>query len=365
METDRRLAVRQLKKAVDEAQRILIAAHVNPDGDTIGAALALAHGLALGKEVVAVCSDPVPANLRFLPGWEKIISAKESPDAIKQLGEQEFDLAIIVDLSAATRLGGVQTLVEDAKQLAIVDHHEAAGLVPDGIHVGWPDYAATCLILHEVLAHLGVPITSKIAQCLLAGIATDTGNFKFRNTDPKALRAAADLLEMGGDITQINEEIWDRKPLPALKLLARALSNLRLSAKGRVVISCLSLQDYKDSGASEEHSENIVNAVGSVKTAQVFALFREGKGGKVRVSLRSHGDVDVARICSRYDGGGHINAAGCTFESTLESAMETLVPVLERAVRARKSRAKKSGGGPSAIVRRPPTVDRRRGAFSG
>ncbi len=330
MDEERRRDVRQLKYIIDDASRILLAAHVNPDGDTIGGVLALYHGLRLGKEVIPLCHDPVPQNLRFLPGAEKVISAKEKPKLIARLEEEPADLAIIVDMNAPSRLGLIQPLVDSAKRFAIIDHHPPPEPFSPGLRLTWPDYSATCLILYDILGHLGIPFTKNIAQCLLTGIATDTGNFRYRNTDPKSLRAAAHLLELGANITQIAEYLWEKKPLSAMKLLARAIENMQTSAKQRLVLSRLSEKDFRECGGDDEDTDNIVNVLGWLETAEIYALFREFKKGRVRVSVRSRGDLNIATVCQKFGGGGHPNAAGCTIEGSLSSAMEKVGSALER-----------------------------------
>lgn len=317
--------VSEFRDAVCAAERVLVAPHLHPDGDAIGAALAIQRGLeALGKQVEVVCADPVPANLRFLPGWQSIRAPEEST-LVPELG-------ILVDLNVMSRLGKAQSLFDRAPRIAIVDHHEIIEESAQGVSLVWPDYSATCLVLYEVMPQLGMEITPEIAQCLLAGIATDTGRFRFRNTDPYSLRAAADLVERGGDLTQINEEVWEKKPLPAVLLLGRALANLKTDFDGAIAYSYLTEEDFAAAEAIEEHNEGIVNEIGRVETACISALFREPKPNKVRVSVRSRGDIDVAEVCSKFGGGGHKNAAGCTFDTNVHEAIEAMLPPLREAI---------------------------------
>ncbi|MBA3725931.1 MAG: bifunctional oligoribonuclease/PAP phosphatase NrnA, partial [Armatimonadetes bacterium] len=172
-------------------------------------------------------------------------------------------------------------------------------------------------------------VTPRLAQYLLTGIATDTGSFRFRNTDPASLDAASHLVAMGADLTQINEEVWEKKPLSAIKLLSAALNHLQMHADGRISASHLSTDDYESSGAKDEDSEGIVNEIGRVRTVLISAMFREPKPGRIRVSVRSRGTIDVSAVCRQFGGGGHVNAAGCTFDTSLEEAQGLLIPALE------------------------------------
>lgn len=336
MEHDLRQAIDELKKAIRESQEIVVSPHVSPDGDAIGSSLALAFALrAQQKQVSLVCADEIPKNLRFLPDWELFQNARAMfPDdqpALSPESCKSFDLAIIVDLSVPRRLAHARHLLSHAKRVAVVDHHELGEDVAEGILVVDASYSATAMLLYDNWRDLGFDFDKDIAQCLLTGIVTDTGGFKHQNTDPRSLRAAAHLMELGADITVIHQEVWDRKPLRAIRLLAFALKNIRVGANGKCVHSYLGLDEYQEAGATDEDTEGFVNEIGKVDSAVVFALFREHKPKRVRVSVRSHGDIDVSEICRRFGGGGHRNAAGCTFETSLEQAMLEMVPTLEEA----------------------------------
>lgn len=332
-------SVSALRSAIEQGESFVIIPHVNPDGDAIGSAIALYIALTKkGKRVELIGADEVPKNLRFLPRWEAFRSAREMfpDDASTENMPKEiehFDLAIIVDLSAPRRLAHARHLIPLAKTVAVVDHHELGDDVADGILVVDSSYAATALLLYYNWEAIGLEFDSDIAQCLLTGIATDTGGFKFQNTDARALRAAADLVQRGGNLSQIHEMVWDRKPESALKLLGIALNNLRITANGQVAYSTISLQEYESVGATDEDSEGIVNEVGKVESCVISALFREHLPNRIRVSVRSRGDIDVAEVCRKFEGGGHKNAAGCTFSSSLESAVAALMPSLEAAAR--------------------------------
>ena len=319
--------VDQLNNAIAKANTILIATHINPDGDAVGSSLALAEGLEqLGKSVRVCCADPIPQNLKFLSNWETIIVAHDFYPTT-----DSPDLAIMTDLSAPKRLGHSQILVEKAKSLAIIDHHEIGEDVPKAIWVIEPLQPATAMLLYDIFPQMGITINKNMAQALLTGIATDTGGFRFQNTNAESLHAAAELVKLGANLSQINEEIWEKRPLPAVKLLTKALGNASLYANGKVAISFLSQSDFLETEALDEYTEGIVNEVGRVDTVRVFALLREPRQGKIRVNVRSRGDIDIATVCRLFGGGGHKNAAGCTFDSDIYSAIEALRPELEKA----------------------------------
>ncbi len=312
---------------LDAADTVLIVPHLNPDGDAIGSALAVYHAANnLGKRAKVVCHDLPPKNLRFLPAYDAI----EQPDG----RVQNFDLAVIVDVSGVARVGSVRPLVDAARATVVIDHHELNEERFDAHEIIVPDYAACALLVYDLFQSCAIPITKEIGQCVLTGIVTDTGNFRFPNTDAASLKTTADLIQMGCDLQLVTQEVFEKKPLAALKMLALALSRIQLFAEGAVVVSHLDHNDFSSTGALDEETESVVNEIGRVDTAKLFALFREPKPGKTRVSIRSRGTIDVSVICRKFGGGGHRNAAGCTFDSSVQEAVAKVVPALCDAVNA-------------------------------
>lgn len=313
---------------LEKAHSVSIATHLNPDGDGIGSMLAMGELLGtMGKSVTLLCNDKPPTNLLFLPNVQQIIHGEEAEKC-----KTEFDLGIILDLNNTTRLGKARHAIEKSKKIVVIDHHEKIDNDIEGLLIIYPEYSATALIIYEIFLNMNVTITPSMAQNLLTGIATDTGNFRFGNTSPQVMRASADLLEKGGDIVTINLEVWGKKPLPALKLLGIALSNLKSVKNGKLVYSTIKFEDYQEAGADDELTEGIVNEIGKTDGVEVFMLLREPKKNKIRASVRSKGTVDVAEICNKFGGGGHKQAAGCTFDSSLQDAEKQLISELEKAL---------------------------------
>ncbi|MFN8139321.1 MAG: bifunctional oligoribonuclease/PAP phosphatase NrnA [Fimbriimonadales bacterium] len=318
----------ELKGMIEAANTILIVPHLNPDGDAIGSALGLAIGLQrVGKEVTVCCNDLPPRNLRFLPEYNSVKLPRELAD------DYTPDLAIIVDVNHLPRLGGAQPFVAAAKQRAIVDHHQLGHDVIEGHLVVHPEYAACAVLVFDLFPMLGLELDKQNGQCLLTGIVTDTGNFRFPNTDTKSMQTAIQLMELGCSLRMISEEVFEKKSVNALKMLSIALSKMQLFDEGEVVVSSLAHEDYMATGVLDEETENIVNEIGRVSTSKAFALFREPNPGKVRASVRSRGAIDVAAVCYQFGGGGHANSSGCTFEMGLDAAMNLMIPALREAVR--------------------------------
>lgn len=311
---------KEFLREVESADRIYIGTHLNPDGDAIGSALAVALFLdRLGRPCEILCNDLPPYNLKFLPSVERVRLAPEHPGS----------LAILVDLDSSSRLGKIRPAIESCPKVIVIDHH-VPHEAPGDLRIVDTASPATAAILYDLFKACLAEITPEMATCLLAGIITDTGSFRFSNTTPHALTIAADLLARGGDMVKIGEEVFQKKQLPAVRLLGRCIAKMQLAEKGRLAWSALSRSDFAEAGAGEEHCEGLANELLSIDTVQAAALIREPESGKVRASIRSRGDVDVASVAREFGGGGHRNAAGCTFETSLEEAERALVAALVR-----------------------------------
>lgn len=307
--------------ALDQASSILIGTHLNPDGDALGCALAMSLYLdSIGKKNEVVCHHAPPKNLEFLPGAERIRLQPEHDD---------HDLAIMLDLESIDRLGSVGPYFESAPHLVLIDHH-IPHHAPGDLRIVDTKAPATAVILTRLLIQMGGTLTKDISTNLLTGIVTDTGSFRYRNTTPEAMHLAARLLEEGGDLNQISEEVYRSRPMAGMRLLGVMLSNMRQACEDKLAWSLLHHQDFITCGATEEDTEEFVNEMLTIDTVQIAALLRESKPGKIRVSLRSRGKYDVASVAREFGGGGHMNAAGCSFESTPEEAEALLVEGMKK-----------------------------------
>ena len=312
---------KDFQQELNGASSVLIGTHLNPDGDALGCALALSHYLTdegIANEIV--CHHAPPANLEFLPGANKI---RQSPQS------NAHDLGVVLDLDSLERLGNTAQYFEVLPHLVVIDHH-VPHEAPGDLRIVDTAAPATAVILARLLFSLEAKITPEIATCLLTGIVTDTGSFRFRNTTPEALSISARLLELGADINLVSEEIFQRKPVSSVRLLGYLLERMVLQCGNRLCFGSLDHTDFEKAGARDEDTEGFVNELLSISSVQIAALFREPSPGKVRVSLRSRGSFDVAAVAREVGGGGHRNAAGCTFEGDIQSALDNLIPRLIR-----------------------------------
>jgi phosphoesterase RecJ-like protein len=310
--------------AIGESRSIVLACHVNPDGDALGSLLGLALALIpLGKNLVCLSQDGVPDILRFLPGAEMVV---QTTDVLM------FDLALVVDSGELARVGEtVKPVVARARRIVDIDHHVTAGSFGD-IRVLDAQAASTAEIVYALLQTLNVPITPDIATCLFTGVITDTGSFRFQNVTPNTLCVAAKLLEAGAPPAHISENVFENRTFAATLLLGQALSTLTQTPDGQIIWAHITAQDFRALGATDQDTEGIVNYVRGVRGAEVGILFREMETGKIRVSLRSRASVNVAEIAARFGGGGHRMASGCTFDGPLADAEQAVVSAVQTAL---------------------------------
>jgi phosphoesterase RecJ-like protein len=289
----------------------VMVSHVKPDGDTLGAGLALGLALKkLGKRVFYFNQDPVPRNLRFLPD-AAFVSRRLPADLAADA------LFVFCDMSDSARAGEFLPAVARENVLDI-DHHLG------NAHFGKFNYVietecSTGAVVMHLLRGLGVPIDRDIATCVLATIMTDTGGFMHSNTSPEALDLAADLMRHGANQEQITEEIFLRKRVAATKLLGEIVERMRFEHGDRYCYSYVDDAMLARTGADGEDTEDTVNVLRGQEGVEVSALFK-AIDGEIRVSLRSNGRVNVQAAAKRLGGGGHFRAAGLTCHGTLQEA---------------------------------------------
>jgi bifunctional oligoribonuclease and PAP phosphatase NrnA len=293
--------------------------HVHPDGDVLGTLLAL--GLALedhGWTVAYGGPHPAPAVLDFLPGVERY--------RVLSHIEGACDVAVLTDCPNPDRTEG---LLEQARAVAgrvvNIDHH------PDNRRYGdvnWivPTAAATGELVYDLLCALGLAISPAIATNLFTALHTDTGSFRYSNVTPVTLRIAAALVAAGADPGFVSSALYEQRERKALVWLAEVLGRVQLTGDGRVAWVALPAGLVPESFIEGEDLVNYPRSIGSVRVA---CLLRE-REGRIKVSLRGKGDVDVNRIAARFGGGGHRNAAGCTVAGTLDGVTrDVLIAVTE------------------------------------
>jgi bifunctional oligoribonuclease and PAP phosphatase NrnA len=334
-------------------QRVCLTTHVNPDGDGIGSEVGLVH-LLRGQGINAVVTNPSPTPPRFSFLFDDLPGADRSQEAVKEL--RRADLIVVLDISDLARLGMLIEPVRDrGVPVACVDHHVSAGVLPPGPRYVDPEAAATGELIFEIALANGWPLTQPAARGLYVAILTDTGGFRFSNTRPRTLRVAADLLETGVDAEQIYLEVYARAPEGRPRLLAEALQTLVVEHEYGLAWVTVPPGSIERHGVSSDDLDGVVEFPRSIEGVRMALLFREIAQGRVKVSLRSVGDVDVAAFAKGYGGGGHTKAAGLSLVGSLAEVQATVLKAAREYLGKDGSRAeggsRESGVGDGAGVR--------------
>ncbi len=289
----------------------VMVSHVKPDGDTLGAGLALGIALRrMGKRVAYFQQDPVPRNLRFLPDTNLVARALPAdlpPDT----------LYVFCDMSDYARAGEFLPPVPREHMLDI-DHHLGNSHF-GALNYVIPSECSTGTTVMHLLRGLGVEIDREIATCLLTTIMTDTGGFMHSNTSPEVLELSAELMRRGADKEQITEEIFANRRVAATRLLGRIVDAMKFGREGRYCYSHVDDAMLADTQADGEDTEDIVNTLRGQEGVEVAALFKAYEG-EIRVSLRSNGRVNVQAAAASLGGGGHFRASGLTYNGSLDDA---------------------------------------------
>ena len=316
-------ACRRICEALLRYRRIVITSHMRPDGDSIGSSLALAWALReIGTDARVVHRDRPPVQLEDFPGIADIEIADTVPAGT--------EAAVVLECGdlARTGLSGLEGL-----PVINIDHH------PGNTGYGetqWFDgaYAACGEMVYEIIAELGVPLTSDMATQLFVAIVTDTGSFRYPGVSPRTFSISARLLDAGADPVRVARTLFDSHTLGRLRLQAAVLQTHEVEAGGRLAVLTLSDEALAASGGAPDETDGLINLPLGVKTIQAAVFFKEAENGHWRVSLRSKGDIDVGQVARGFGGGGHRNASGCTLEGSLDSVRERVVERLAPEVAA-------------------------------
>jgi phosphoesterase RecJ-like protein len=315
-----------LAAAAEARATVVLSGHVNPDADALGSTLALAEGLRRrGARVLPTFPGELtlPASLGWLPGAEGLVPSTALPSTP--------DVFVSLDAASPGRLGEVAVLLDTAATSIVIDHH-ASNPGFGGLRQIDPGAPATVALVADLLDDLGVALDPQLATCLYAGLAADTGSFRFGSTRPQTHELAARLLATGIDHAAISRRLFDTAPFGWLSLLSVVTGRavLEPGVGAGLVWTWSSTAEAAEHGLPGEQLEALVDVVRSAEEADVACVLKGQDDGTWSVSLRSRGGTDLARIAMSLGGGGHTLAAGYT--STLDR--EGTIAALRRELRA-------------------------------
>ncbi|MDE6868653.1 MAG: bifunctional oligoribonuclease/PAP phosphatase NrnA [Clostridia bacterium] len=306
----------EIAEKLNKAKSVAIFCHARPDGDALGAGLALCLALHnVGKAAIMCCEDLPPEKFAFLPAMKLVRRGLPT--------KTEYDTFISVDCADSSRMGIFSDAYTKFAATTInIDHHVSnSGFGKLNYVIDCP---ATCEILTDLLGVIGFEITKDIADLLLLGLITDSGNFTHLDVGENTFKAAAKLRAAGGDVNLINYMMYSRQPKERAILYGRVMNKIRFALDDKLTFIVTSLDDMAETGADKSLTEGFVDFPLTIDGVEVSVSLMEVKKRHYKVSLRSKGKVNVNAVASTFGGGGHILASGCVLGGELEEVIEKL-----------------------------------------
>lgn len=314
--------------ALRDARRVLVTCHVKPDGDALGAVLALSRALQLcDVDVEPLIAGPI------LPNLQSVVA--DAPVRVVAEGEPldiaDPDRIVVVDTGAWSQLEPLHAWLADRRDRTIVIDHHLHGDDVGALRYIDSGAAAACEIVSELIDAMGCAYDAAIRSALYMGIAADTGWFRFSNTRPETMELAARLLRGGVDHSDLCRQLEQSERVQKLSLLIRALDSLHM-VNGDAAVMTLRAGDFAETGAEAHETERFVDIPQMVGTVQVVALLVEQPDGRTRISFRSKpgaAAVDVNVFAQQFGGGGHARAAGARIDQPIDQARASIIQALE------------------------------------
>lgn len=315
------------KKALDlinKSASWLVTSHTRPDGDAVGSMKALCQiASQLGKKAQPILLSPPADWYKFI--FEENVPVLGNDIKIENLQTGRYDLVVIVDTNSYVQLPEFDKWLKASKTPVLVIDHHVSGDGLGTVEIVDSTAAATGEIVFDLLKEADWEITPQIAEALYIAISTDTGWFRFDNTDARVMRNASSLIELGAKPAKIYHKMYQNYSPARLKLLGKMLENLELHHNGKIALQVIMRSDFDETGATGTDTEEFVNECQRVSSVEAAALFVELKDGGFRCSLRSNGTIDVRKIAQKFGGGGHKVAAGVNLKGPLETAKKNIL----------------------------------------
>lgn len=297
----------------------LIFMHENPDADAVGSCFAMLATLqSLGKTAYPICCDKVPSSLAFMTDGVREFGAENIPSGFTP----KFIMS--VDVASAGQFGALRDYA--AKVSLALDHHATHDRFATYVYVD-PKAGACAEIVYRVInTLLSGNIPAKTASLLYAGLAADTGGFRYANTTPATHKVAAKLIEHGANHAQICRSLFECKSKSALAAEAFAMENVKYLCGGKISYTKITLADKHSHGFEDEDTYDVINVIRRADGVKIAIFAREKDDGTYKISTRSSCEIDVSKICGIFGGGGHQGAAGCSVQpENVDSAVERIV----------------------------------------
>jgi len=325
---ERARAARDVAAALTAAQHVVLTTHVNADGDGVGSEIGLWYLLrARGVSVTIANPTRIPERFGFLVPE----GADASTHAVREI--ERADIVASLDIGDISRLGGLATVINERQPpFVCIDHHVGPVKLPPGPCLIAPEATATAELVFDLANVVEWPLTPEVAQALYVGLLTDTGGFRFSNTTARALRVAAALLEKGVEPESIYAAVYASAPEGRVRLLAEVLQTLVVEQEFGLAWVSVPADALRRHEATADDLDGIVEFPRSIAGVKLALLFRHIGSGRIKVSFRSMGEVDVAALATQFGGGGHHRAAGASLAGTMAEVEDKVLSAARRFV---------------------------------
>ncbi|KJJ84055.1 phosphoesterase RecJ domain-containing protein [Candidatus Omnitrophus magneticus] len=315
-------------QALKERDDFIITSHINPEGDSIGSQIAVFHILkSLGKNVIMLNQDVVPDNLHFLCEGAPIYSAL--PETFRPKS------AVIVDCPVKERTGAIIRQIEQCDFLINIDHHISNNFFGT---INWVESTASSTgeMIYHIVKKLGIPWNLFLAKAIYSAIITDTGMFNYDNTTRATHEIAGELISYGIKPNNIFSKIFESKSIAHMRLLGKVLQTLTIEQNSSLAYMTLTRKMWDGESINDVATDEFISYPRSIKGVEVAIFFKEKpnmENGKVSVSFRSSGSIDVNRLAGLFGGGGHARASGCVIKGTVEEVQEMVLKEAKKIIK--------------------------------
>ncbi|MCK5095720.1 MAG: bifunctional oligoribonuclease/PAP phosphatase NrnA [Spirochaetes bacterium] len=308
-------------KMFKESHVIVLTTHVRPDGDGIASELALYFILSsMGKVVYIINQDRTPDIYSWLPDADRIITLEEN-DSIQL---PAIDLTVLLDCSSSNRIGRVYDLFKDSKKIISLDHHEDSECFRDYCYID-PGVSSIGELLYTLIPDIKCYIDKKLATYIYVSIMTDTGSFAYANTTKKVFQIVSHLLGYGVSPDHIFQMVYNNKSINHFRLLGKALELLETDDTGQIAHVLLPLSVYRETGATKEDNEGILEVIRGFKNVELIIMLRQLKSKRLKGSLRSSNKINCNHLSKMFGGGGHFKASGFTIEGDVNEIGSSII----------------------------------------
>ncbi len=306
---------------IKNSKNICLVSHKNPDGDSLGSLLMLNEYLKnINKQVDVFVEGKIPYNYETFISKDTI---KFEYDNIKF-----YDLLIVLDCGDESRLGIFSRIINNSSKIICVDHHVTNTNFAD-INIVDSDISSTGELLFKLFKAANKEITKKMAEYIYISIITDTGKFTYSNTSGETYKAVGELVDLGIDILQINNNLYNSKPIKIVKNFIQIISDIEFYYNNRFGIAKVTQAMLLENKMNMDDIDGVVEFIREIKEVEISCIIKEINSNEVKVSLRSKNDIDVSEIAKTYGGGGHKRAAGFTFNKSIEETKNEILGTLK------------------------------------